>query len=54
MPEFWLDSDTFIRAKNEAYGFDIAPGFWTFLEQKATEGIIASSSLVYHELLKHV
>lgn len=51
MPDFWLDSNTFITAKNTAYGFDIAPGFWEFLDQKAKEGIIASSTLVYHELI---
>ena len=28
----------------------IAPGFWSFLEQKANEGTIASSRLVYQEL----
>jgi len=50
MPEFWLDTDSFITPKNGPYGFDIAPGFWSFLEQKANEGIIASSRLVYDEL----
>lgn len=50
MPDFWLDTDSLIRAKNGPYGFDIAPGFWTFLEQKASEGIIASSVTVYGEL----
>jgi predicted nucleic acid-binding protein len=50
MPEFWLDADSFIEPKKGPYGFDIAPGFWKFLEQKASEGIIASSSLVYEEL----
>lgn len=50
MPNFWLDTDSLIRAKNGPYGFDIAPGFWTFLEQKASEGIIASSVTVYGEL----
>lgn len=49
MPNFWLDSDGLIRAKNGPYGFDIAPGFWTFLEQKASEGVIASSVTVYDE-----
>ena len=29
----WLDSDVLINAKNDAYGFDIAPGFWEFLEE---------------------
>ena len=50
MPEFWLDTDSFIAPRNGPYGFDIAPGFWSFLEQKANEGIIASSRLVYDEL----
>ena len=50
MPEFWLDTDIFIRSKNEFYSFDIAPGFWTFLDQKVAGGIIASSRLVYDEL----
>ncbi len=50
MPEFWLDTNSFISAKNGPYGFDIAPQFWNFLDQKATEGVIASSRLVYDEL----
>ena len=50
MPDFWLDTDSFITPKNGPYGFDIAPGFWSFLEQKVNEGIIASSRLVYEEL----
>ena len=52
MADFWLDSDTFIRSKNEAYGFDLAPGFWKVIDQKAREGIIASSMTVYRELVK--
>lgn len=50
MPDFWLDADSFITPNRGPYSFDIAPGFWTFLEQKANEGIIASSILVYNEL----
>jgi len=50
MPNFWLDTDSLIQAKNGPYGFDIAPGFWAFLEQKASEEIIASSVIVYGEL----
>ncbi len=51
MPDFWIDTDSFIRAKNEAYGFDLAPGFWKFIDQKVAEGIIASSTWVYHEIV---
>ncbi len=50
MPEFWLDSNSFIEPKKGPYGFDIAPGFWTFLEQKAAAGITASSITVFNEL----
>ena len=50
MPEFWLDTNSFIEPKKGPYGFDIAPGFWAFLEQKINEGIIASSVTVYDEL----
>lgn len=50
MPEFWLDSNSFIEPNKGPYGFDIAPGFWTFLEEKANDGTIASSLLVYDEL----
>ncbi len=48
-----MDTNSFITPKNGPYSFDIAPGFWTFLEQKASEGIIASSTLVYDELINH-
>lgn len=54
MPDFWLDADSFIRSKNDFYGFDIAPGFWNFLDQKVADGIIASSRLVYDELHNEV
>lgn len=50
MPEFWLDADSLITPKRGPYGFDIAPAFWSFLEQKANEGIIASSVVVWGEL----
>jgi len=50
MTNFWLDADSLITPKNGPYGFDIAPGFWRFMEQKAAEGAIASSITVYGEL----
>ncbi|MCC7475311.1 MAG: DUF4411 family protein [Pirellulales bacterium] len=27
-PDFLLDSDSFIRAKQQHYAFDICPGYW--------------------------
>ena len=50
MPEFWLDTNSLIEPKNGPYAFDIAPGFWKFLEEKISEGIIVSSVTVYSEL----
>ena len=49
---FWLDSDTFMRAKNQAYAFDIAPGFWEIIKRNAKAGKLASSSLVYDEIAR--
>lgn len=50
MPEFWLDTNSFIEPNKGPYGFDIAPGFWSFLEQKIEQKVIASSTLVLSEL----
>lgn len=30
---YLIDSNVLIEAKNRYYAFDIAPGFWTWLEQ---------------------
>jgi len=49
---FWLDADTLMRAKNQAYGFDIAPGFWEIIKRNAKAGKLACSSLVYDEIAK--
>ena len=49
---FWLDSDTLMRAKNQAYAFDIAPGFWEIIKRNAAAGKLASSSLVYDEIAR--
>lgn len=51
MPEFWLDADTFIESNKGPYAFEIAPSFWTFLHERATEGIIASSTMVCDEIV---
>ena len=51
MADFWLDADVFIESKNGLYGFDLVPGFWQLLDQKANEGVIASSTMVYDEIV---
>jgi len=53
MDRYCLDTNIFIEAKEGAYGFDIAPGFWTWLENDIARGIIYSSSHVYKELTKN-
>ena len=51
MPDYWVDSNVFIEAKNGPYGFDIVPGFWDFLDEMSDVGTVASSSVVYGELV---
>ena len=52
MPDYWLDADVLIRAKNEYYAFEFGGNFWQFLERKGAEDIVASCRAVYDELLK--
>ena len=49
---FWLDADTLMRAKNQAYAFDIAPGFWEIIKRNAKAGKLASPTLVYDEIAR--
>lgn len=48
---FLLDANTFITAKNAYYGFDIAPGFWAWIERSHGAGDLASVDAVRKELL---
>ncbi len=52
MPDYWLDSDSLMRPKDGPYAFQILPQFWELIEEKATEGIIASSIFVYQEICR--
>lgn len=47
-----LDSNIFIDAHRRYYAFDIAPGFWKKLQEKAEGGLVKSISDVYDELQK--
>lgn len=47
---FWLDTNVFITSKNAYYPFDLVPAFWSFLDKKVAEGLIAAPRLVYDEL----
>ena len=52
MPEYWIDTNVFIQAKDGPYAFDIAPEFWALLDKMNDEGLMASSTLVRDELLR--
>jgi len=47
-----LTRNVFITAKNTYYGLDLVPAFWSWLEQQAAAGEVASTDLVYDELRK--
>lgn len=47
---YLLDSDVFIRAKNDHYGFDFCPAFWVWLERANAAGVVHSVEAVYGEL----
>lgn len=47
---YLLDSDVFIRAKNDHYGFDFCPAFWDWLDGANTAGTVHSVEAVYNEL----
>jgi len=48
---YLLDSNVFIRAKNDYYGFDICPAFWDWIEQAHGSGVVYSVEAVYDELV---
>lgn len=52
MPGYCLDTNIFIEAKNGPYGFDIAPGFWSWLDRLIELGEIHCPLAVYDEISK--
>jgi hypothetical protein len=46
-----LDANVFIEAKKRYYGFDICPGFWTYLEREMTAGNVRSIDAIKAELV---
>lgn len=50
---YLLDSNIFIQAKNEYYGFDLCPGFWDWLEQQNAAGKVFSIDRVQAELISY-
>ena len=50
MPDYWLDSNVFIEGKKGPYGFDIAPRFWSLMDELIDSGQVACPVGVYDEL----
>jgi len=48
---YLLDTNVFIRAKNEYYGLDIAPGFWDWISEEYQTNDLGSISAVHDELV---
>lgn len=48
---YLLDTNVFIEAKNRYYAFDIAPGFWTWLDTAHQKSLACSIEAVRKELL---
>jgi len=40
---FLVDANVLIEAKNRYYAFDIAPGFWAWLDQAHHDAVAAAS-----------
>jgi hypothetical protein len=47
---YLLDANTLIQAKNEYYGFDLCPGFWSLLLRENAAGQVFSIDRIRHEL----
>ena len=47
---YLLDANTYIQAKNQYYGMDICPAYWSWLEQQYHLGIIGSIDMISREL----
>lgn len=52
MSRFWLDADVLIQSKNGLYSFEIAPPFWSFLDERTKIDEIRSSTKIYDEILR--
>jgi hypothetical protein len=49
---YLLDSNVFIEAKNRYYGFNLCPGFWSWLDHAFEKDLILSVKKVRDELLE--
>ncbi len=49
---FLIDANILIEAKNRYYAFDLAPGFWDWLEGAYRQDLVCSIEAVRDELLQ--
>ena len=49
---YLLDANVLIEAKNRYYAFDIAPGFWAWLDRAHNQSLACSIDAVRKELLQ--
>ena len=49
---FLIDANVLIEAKNRYYAFDIAPGFWYWLEKACSRDVVCSIERIREELLQ--
>ena len=47
---YLLDTNVFIQARNQHYGFDICPGFWAWVDEANERGVVYSIDSVADEL----
>ena len=50
MNRYSLDANIFIESKNGPYAFDLAPGFWDFLDEQIEKKRIMATMRIYDEL----
>jgi hypothetical protein len=50
---YLLDTNVFVNAKRDWYGFDFCPAFWDWLDQAYAAGVVASVEAVYDELVEY-
>lgn len=48
-----LDTNVFVSAKRDHYGFEFCPGFWEWLDHAHADGVVASVEAVYDELVDY-
>lgn len=53
MMAWLLDTNVFVSAKRDHYGFDFCPGFWEWLDRANEAGAVASVQAVYDELVDY-